>query len=210
MLEAQGIHQFVPPRSPQQRAMAIAVVAGLHVLVLATIITAMAYHPPVAGSGPIKMVPVADQKPSTPTTKPPTVVLIIPGNPLPPTPIPTFRIEDPATGGITRVEGPPTTGTVHETVFVAARAIAGTHTIPEYPMLDKRLGHEGNVLLRLSLDPTGAIADAIVERSSGFDGLDRAAAEWVKSHWRYSPATRGGAAVASTVEVTVTFRLTNG
>jgi protein TonB len=89
-----------------------------------------------------------------------------------------------------------------------ARPIMGTHTTPDYPQLDARQGHEGNVLLKLSINEWGAVTDAQVERSSGYESLDRAAASWVKSHWLYHPATRAGDGVASTAEVTVTFRLT--
>jgi len=84
----------------------------------------------------------------------------------------------------------------------------GTHTTPDYPLLDARLGHEGNVLLKLSINEWGAVTGAQVERSSGYESLDRAAASWVKSHWLYRPATRAGDGIASTAEVTVTFRLT--
>jgi len=84
----------------------------------------------------------------------------------------------------------------------------GTHTTPDYPPLDKRLGHEGNVLLKLAIDERGMVVDTQIERSSGYESLDRAAADWVRSHWRYHPATQAGDAVPSNAEVTVTFRLT--
>jgi protein TonB len=84
----------------------------------------------------------------------------------------------------------------------------GTHTIPDYPPLDARLGREGTVTLKLAIDERGAVTDAVVERSSGYASLDQAAVNWVKAHWLYYPATHSGDPVASSADVTVTFRLT--
>ena len=86
-------------------------------------------------------------------------------------------------------------------------SLAATHTIPPYPPLEARLGAEGTVLLRLIIGPNGAVSDAQVVRSSGAEGLDRAARLWVIAHWRYQPAIRDGAAVPSAVDVAVKFNL---
>ena len=72
------------------------------------------------------------------------------------------------------------------------------------------MGHEGTVRLTLALDELGNVSGASVARSSGFAGLDDAAVAWVKSHWRFRPATQDGKPVASTVQADVTFRLTQG
>lgn len=89
-------------------------------------------------------------------------------------------------------------------------SIAATHTIPPYPPIEQRLGHEGTVMLRLTVSATGQVTDAVVIRSSGYERLDQAARDWVMAHWRYQPAMRGGAAVPSTGNVSVTFNLRNG
>jgi protein TonB len=89
------------------------------------------------------------------------------------------------------------------------RAVAGTHTIPDYPELARRLGQEGTVEMRLSIAPDGTVVDAAVVQSSGSDMLDQAAIAWVKAHWRYQPATHLGAPVASTAEAAVRFDLRN-
>lgn len=102
------------------------------------------------------------------------------------------------------------TGAQSGPVLVAATALASTHTIPAYPALDRRLGHEGKVRLKLLIDANGAVTDAVVERSSGYDSLDAAAVAWVKAHWRYQPATQDGKAIAASSEADVTFRLTQG
>lgn len=77
---------------------------------------------------------------------------------------------------------------------------------PRYPRISRRLNEEGSVVLRVSVDATGAVTDARVEISSGFPRLDEAAVEAVR-RWRYTPATRNGVAVATVLPQRVTFRL---
>ena len=74
-------------------------------------------------------------------------------------------------------------------------------------MVAVRLAEEGVVRLRLAITPQGAVSEATILRSSGYDNLDQAARDWILAHWRYRPATRGDAAVASTTEVQVNFNL---
>ncbi len=100
------------------------------------------------------------------------------------------------------------TTTVPTDVFQPASAVAETHTIPSYPALDRRLNHQGTVLLTVMIDAQGNVSDASVAKSSGYDGLDAAAVAWVKEHWRYKPAMHNGSAVAATARAEVTFRLT--
>jgi protein TonB len=95
-----------------------------------------------------------------------------------------------------------------EPVFLPARAIAATHTIPQYPSLAVRLGEQGDVHLVLTISETGAVVDARVTASSGYSQLDAAAVAWVEAHWRYEPAKRGDKPVTATSEAVVTFRLT--
>lgn len=87
--------------------------------------------------------------------------------------------------------------------------LAATHTTPPYPPIEARLGHEGTVVLRLTIAPDGRVIDAVVVKTSGYERLDMAARDWVTARWRYRPAVRGGAAVAGTATVGVRFNLTN-
>jgi protein TonB len=88
-----------------------------------------------------------------------------------------------------------------------ARAIAWTHTIPEYPPLSRRLGEQGTLHLKLVIAADGTVSDAQVETSSGHQRLDEAAVQWVKAHWRYDPAMQGLSPVASAAMAVVTFKL---
>jgi protein TonB len=64
-------------------------------------------------------------------------------------------------------------------------------TPPAYPPLSRRRGEEGKVVLQVELDEQGAVSAARVAASSGFDRLDEAALNAVKS-WRCTPASRDG------------------
>ena len=65
---------------------------------------------------------------------------------------------------------------------------------PPYPVLARRLGETGVVVLRVELSETGHVAVAQVQSSSGYARLDEAALGAVRT-WRCTPATRAGQAV---------------
>lgn len=67
-------------------------------------------------------------------------------------------------------------------------------TPPPYPLVSRRLGESGKVVLRVELDETGRVSAAQVISSSGFDRLDAAALAAVRT-WRCRPALRDGQAV---------------
>lgn len=89
----------------------------------------------------------------------------------------------------------------------AATAITQTHTVPPYPTLARRLGAEGKVTLRLSVQADGSVARAEVVTSSGRQDLDQAASQWITAHWTYKPAIRDGVPAASEVLAAVQFNL---
>ncbi len=64
-------------------------------------------------------------------------------------------------------------------------------TAPTYPAISRRMGEEGKLVLRVELDENGRIDSARVINSSGYDRLDKAALDAVRS-WRCRPSTRGG------------------
>lgn len=88
-----------------------------------------------------------------------------------------------------------------------AVGIEHTHTTPPYPPLSRRLGEEGTVELKIVIAPDGRVQSAELLKSSGSERLDEAALTWVRSHWRYRPATRDGRPVSSETRVNVVFNL---
>jgi protein TonB len=77
--------------------------------------------------------------------------------------------------------------------------------VPTYPLMSRRLGEAGRVLLRVRVTAQGTAEQVQVAQSSGFPRLDQAASEAVRN-WRFVPARRGAEAVAAEVLVPVIFR----
>ncbi len=75
-----------------------------------------------------------------------------------------------------------------------------------YPPRSIELGQQGEVLVRVRLDPDGTAAEIVVWRSSSFPLLDRSALAAVRG-WHFLPAMRDGRAVAAWVEIPVRFHL---
>lgn len=78
---------------------------------------------------------------------------------------------------------------------------------PRYPVECRRKKEQGVVLLNLLLAADGSVAEIAVQKSSGFDRLDRAALDAVRQ-WRWSPTVRGGEAmmVRGVVEIPFVLR----
>jgi len=188
----------------ERRFIIVALVGALHIAAIYTILVALDIVPTPLPITPVSFRYIPATQPKTTSQLPPTgpVVFTRPSDPA--TPLkPDFQIgSDQGPGAITNLPPGPADS------FVPASALAGTHSIPDYPVLDRRLNHEGTVHLALSIDAQGAVTGASVDQSSGYDGLDAAAIAWVKAHWRYKPASRGGAPVPATAKASVVFRLT--
>jgi protein TonB len=77
---------------------------------------------------------------------------------------------------------------------------------PRYPLVARRAGEQGTVLLRVFVTTEGMPARVELEKTSGSPHLDSAALEAVKA-WRFVPARRGADAVEAWVLVPIAFRL---
>jgi protein TonB len=77
---------------------------------------------------------------------------------------------------------------------------------PEYPDSARHEGHEGTVVLRVLVDANGRSKSLGVDRSSGFQTLDKAALNTVR-HWRFNAARHGDQHVESWVKIPIVFRL---
>jgi len=91
----------------------------------------------------------------------------------------------------------------------ALAAVAGTHTVPPYPPVARRVNAEGKVTLRLTVSTEGKVTAAEIVSSSGRDDMDQTAQQWIMAHWAYKPALDNGVAVVSHVLATVNFSLIN-
>ena len=82
----------------------------------------------------------------------------------------------------------------------------GANPSPQYPPLAREKGYEGTVYLRVQVQGDGRVGTLTVDRSSGYEILDRAAANSVKE-WTFLPAQKDGRPVTSWVLLPVKFML---
>lgn len=77
---------------------------------------------------------------------------------------------------------------------------------PTYPMVARRMGWEGKVILNVEVLAEGACGAVNVFRSSGREVLDKSAMAIVKT-WRFTPARRAGRAITQWFQVPINFSL---
>lgn len=75
---------------------------------------------------------------------------------------------------------------------------------PRYPEFARQARREGLVILEVTINELGGVADVQVLRSA--PGLDQAAVEAVRQ-WRFSPARLNGTPIPVVMTVTVNFKL---
>ena len=77
---------------------------------------------------------------------------------------------------------------------------------PPYPMVARRMGYHGKVILDVEVLAEGKAGDVKLHQSSGYDILDNAAIQTVKT-WRFTPARHFGQAVTQRFLVPIKFSL---
>jgi protein TonB len=77
---------------------------------------------------------------------------------------------------------------------------------PPYPRVSRRMGEEGEVQLRVSVDTGGNVQQIEIHRGSGYPRLDQSALQTVR-RWRFVPARQGNQPVSSWVIVPIQFSL---
>lgn len=80
------------------------------------------------------------------------------------------------------------------------------NTPPQYPLIARRRGYEGKVLLEVLVKKDGRAGSIRLARSSGYEVLDRAAIRGVRN-WLFHPAKRGDESVEMWVEIPIRFQL---
>jgi len=80
---------------------------------------------------------------------------------------------------------------------------------PRYPMIARRKGYEGVVLVRVWVLDNGRVGKVELEKSSSYKVLDDSALEAVKE-WVFVPGKKGGVPISSWVTVPIKFQLSSG
>lgn len=202
--------------SASRRSGLLTVVIGLHAAVIAVVIAAKTVVPQIMEMPLIvDLVQPAEIKP--PEAKPLPVSKPQPVFQKPqPRPTPTPVIEATQSQVATAnapVASPPDVKPAPpappaEAPVVQARFDADylKNPAPPYPPLSRRMGEEGKVILRVSVNPQGGADQVEIRSSSGSQRLDESAVNTVK-HWKFIPAKRGDSAVQSWVLVPIVFKL---
>ena len=203
--------------SSRQRSGLLAIVIGGHVAIFLLILAAKTVAPqimemplivdllPAEAPKPPQVKPLLVSKPEPVRQKPaPT-----PKAPTPPIEATTSTVPAPAAPVAAPAEAKPAPpAPAAEPVVSQARFDADylRNPAPAYPPLSRRMGEEGKVILRVSVNPQGTADSVEIKTSSGSVRLDEAAQRTVRN-WKFIPAKRGDAAVQSWVLVPIIFKL---
>ncbi len=90
--------------------------------------------------------------------------------------------------------------------ILEARPIYLINPPPKYPMIARKRGCQGNVVLEVLIDKQGKVIDLRVFSSSGYSILDKTAKASVKK-WLFEPGMRGVEKIEMWVKVPIRFEL---
>lgn len=77
---------------------------------------------------------------------------------------------------------------------------------PRYPILARKRGYQGTVILDVLIDENGRVADTRIFSSSGYSLLDKAARATV-ADWLFEPGMQGDEKIEMWVKVPIRFQL---
>lgn len=200
-----------------QRSSLLAVVIALHAGVFLLILAAKTVAPQIMEMPLIVDLLQPPEAQKEPEAKPLPVVRPQPVRqkpvPVPKAPVPVIETTtSTAPAPATAITAPPENKAANaapaEESFSQARFDANylRNPAPPYPALSKRMGEEGKVVLRVSVNPQGTADSVDIKTSSGSPRLDESAQKTVRN-WKFVPAKRGDAPVQSWVLVPIIFKL---
>ena len=200
-----------------QRSSLLAIVIALHAGVFLLILAAKTVVPKIMEMPLIVDLLQPPEAQKEPEAKPLPVVRPQPVRqkpvPVPKAPVPVIETTtSSAPAPATAIAAPPENKAANaapaEESFSQARFDANylRNPAPPYPSLSKRMGEEGKVVLRVSVNPEGTADSVDIKTSSGSPRLDESAQKTVRN-WKFVPAKRGDAPVQSWVLVPIIFKL---
>ncbi len=203
--------------SPFQRSGLLGVVIGLHVGIFLLILAAKTIAPQIMEMPLVVDLLQAPEMEKPPEAKPLPVVKPQPvkqhPTPTPKTPTPaiettTSTVAAPSAPAVAAPDPKPAPAAPAAEPVSQARFDADylRNPAPAYPPLARRMGEEGKVILRVSVNPQGTADSVEIRTSSGSPRLDEAAQKTVRN-WKFIPAKRGDAAIQSWVLVPIIFKL---
>ena len=79
---------------------------------------------------------------------------------------------------------------------------------PEYPMIARKKGWQGRLLLNVHVSKDGNVININVVKTSGFEILDKISVKTIRD-WKFTPARIGGKNVEDSLNIPVSFKLIN-
>jgi protein TonB len=209
---------FRASRAPQRIGATIAI--ALHAVAGVALITYEPARSALLAMAPIMVSLVSPPRPEAkpPAPTPPKPKPVVKPLPKPPEPLPlvTAPLEAPSPSPIVVPPPPPAPPPepVPAPVVVAPPVITAPifaadyldNPTPYYPVLARRAGEQGRVVLRVLVNPAGKADEVEIRTSSGYPRLDQSARDTVR-RWRFIPAKRGEEPVPAWVLIPISFSL---
>ena len=79
---------------------------------------------------------------------------------------------------------------------------------PEYPIIARKKGWQGRLLLAVHIDKNGNVLNVHVKETSGFEVLDKVSVKTIRD-WKFLPARHGDNNVEDNINIPVSFKLIN-
>ncbi|MGB7194213.1 MAG: TonB family protein [Collimonas pratensis] len=212
---------------PTRKLVGVSVVVLMHIAVVYALVTGLARKVVEVVQEPVITKIIAEIKPPPPPPPPPEKPAPPPPKSAapPPTyvPPPEVKVTPPpqenTIAAVTNVKPPtnelPTAVAQPAPAAVAAAPAGPAHTSarvtgncekPEYPRTSLRNEEQGTVNVKLVISADGSVADASIEKSSGFKDLDRATLKaWSLCH--FVPAMADGQPVQSVTRMQYVWKL---
>jgi protein TonB len=192
--------RYARHQASSARLVGAGLVVLLHIGIIYALVTGLAHRVVDVVRAPIETKIIDEARPEKPPPPPPPPEF----TPPPPAfvPPPEIHIETPPpppkSTAITvvtpekPVAQPPAPVPVVEGVRVTPKYDAKHSQELEYPPTSRRLGEEGSVVVQVLVDVDGRVLESKLVQSSGFDRLDQAALNGVKTNYRFAAGTVDG------------------
>jgi len=214
-----------PDAQRGERALALGVVAALHVFAIAALLNYRPVREALIGAAPIVVSLLTPPKvvETTPVTEPPKPLPVAKPRPQPvrkPVQRPAITAAPSEARSTFVVPALPPEQPRIPIDAAASAAPPGPPQVtpprfsadylknpaPPYPALSRRMGEEGRVLLRVLVSPAGVPEQVQIKTSSGSARLDESALATVRT-WKFVPARQGDQPVEAWVLVPISFSL---
>lgn len=202
-------------KSVSQQLSGLGFVVILHIVAIYFVASGLAHKAVETVMGPIETKVIEEAKPKAEELPPPPPKLQTPPPYVPPPDL-DVAIEAPPQATHTNAITAVTTQKPVAAAAAIADVLAGFdpkyaryNAFPEseYPDQSRRLGEEGEVIISVLVGADGKVTDGKIEKSSGFERLDKAALDYYMRRGRFRAGIKDGQPIASWKSIKVTFQL---